>query len=101
MNEDDMCAAAAFFEKETGMRSVSITIRYDATLQKITGTKEDPMILSEGSLFTYVLMNIFESHPYISEKYSPGMIGFARNGGDLFPSLPMQDGDIILCTVVG
>lgn len=99
MNKDKMREEAELFERESGMKGVSITIRYDPIIQKITGKEEDPMILSEGSLFQYVLLNVFEVYPEIQEKYPPGVLGFIRNGGDLFPSLPMQNGDVILFTV--
>lgn len=100
MKEHDINEVTELLEQEAGIRSVSIIIRYDSRIQKITGKEEDPMIVSEGSLFPYVLFNVFEMYPEIQETYPPGVLGFVRNGGDLFPSLPMQEGDIILFTEV-
>jgi hypothetical protein len=75
--------------------SIYITVRYDKELQDITGVAEDPMVVSAGALFPYVLMNIFLDHPAIDKNYKPGELGFLINGIPPTTSTILRDGDIV------
>ena len=82
-------------ENINGMpRSIKITVFYDSTLQKITGTESDPVFMSEWSTFVYLLKNVFISYPEIEKKYPPGQLGFIINGKPpTNPTTPLFDGD--------
>ena len=74
---------------------IYLTVRYDEALQEITGVAEDPMIVSIGVQFPYILMNIFLEHPEIDKTYKPGQLGFLVNGVPPTTNYVMNDGDVI------
>ncbi len=76
-------------------KPISITVRYDAALQQVTRTPEEPVIMSSGSSFGYLLMNIFMAHPEMQAKHPPGALGFKVNS--IPPELhsPLFDGDVV------
>ncbi|MEK9182106.1 MAG: hypothetical protein AAB781_00780 [Patescibacteria group bacterium] len=76
-------------------RSIRIVVRYDKELQKITRKPECPVIMSEGSTFVYLLMNIFMEYPNIERRYPPGTLGFSINGISPKTYTPLFDGDLI------
>lgn len=76
-------------------RSIRITARYDKELQKITRKEEHPVIMSEGSTFVYLLMNIFMEYPDIEKQYPPGVLGFSINNIPPKTYTPLFDGDIV------
>lgn len=83
--------------KMPGMpKAIRITARYDKELQKITGRAEDPVFMSEGSTFLYLLQNVFIEHPEIENRYSPGVLLFSIN--DIPPKTysPLFDGDVVV-----
>lgn len=76
-------------------RPIRIVVRYDKELQKITRKTEYPVIMSEGSTFVYLLMNIFMEYPNIEKQYPPGTLGFSINGISPKTYTPLFDGDLI------
>ncbi|MFZ2303419.1 MAG: hypothetical protein WAV98_01345 [Minisyncoccia bacterium] len=70
-------------------RAMSVNVRFDKELQKITGNEGHSVIISEGASFLYLLMNVFMECPEIEEKYPPGLIGFSING------IPPRDHSIL------
>ena len=96
MNEEEMKEATEELKKIPGMpKPIFIKITYDEELQKITGTKEDPTYMSQGSMFIYLLQNVFMTYPEIEKNYPPGSLGFTIN--DIPPNVysPLFDGDIV------
>jgi molybdopterin converting factor small subunit len=81
-------------------QSIYIKVRYDKELQKITGTEEEPVCMSQGSTFMYLLQNVFMSHPDIEKRYPPGSLGFVIN--DIPPKIytPLLDGDVVSFTIM-
>lgn len=69
--------------------SIIITFQYDTHIQKITGKKEEPAIISENMPFVLLLSILFQSYPEIEKKYPPGTLGFTVNG------IPPQEYDIM------
>ena len=61
------------------LKPIKIKVFYDSNLEKITGKKEEPAIISEGMNFAFFLSTIFSSYPTIQEKYPPGTFGFLLN----------------------
>ncbi len=79
----------------------NITIKYDQTLQIITGAESEPCIMSGGSTFEYLFQNISISHPEIFKKYKPGKIGFLLNDKPINqPVVMLMDGDVVSLYVV-
>ncbi|OHB25329.1 MAG: hypothetical protein A2542_01845 [Parcubacteria group bacterium RIFOXYD2_FULL_52_8] len=76
-----------------------LTVRYDTTLQKITGCAEESVFMGAGGTFLYLLQNVFMSHPEIQKKYPPGVLGFEVNGFPPKTYSPMFDGDVITFSV--
>ena len=72
-----------------------ITVQYDETLQKITGTAEEPMWMGEGGTFVFALESIFMGHPDIEKTYPPGKLGFLLSGSLPKPHSLLFDGDTI------
>ncbi len=79
----------------SGMKAISINVRFDKVLQRITGKDEHPVMMSEGSSFLYLLMNIFMEYPKIEKKYQPGKIGFTINGIPPRDHSMLFDGDTV------
>lgn len=77
-----------------------VTIRYDKTLQSITGRPSDPIVLSEGAAFNYLLFNLFQSYPQIEQQYPPGTLGFVVNGRRPDEDTVLRDGDVVEFKVV-
>ncbi|HSW98084.1 MAG TPA: hypothetical protein VLF89_09735 [Candidatus Saccharimonadales bacterium] len=76
--------------------SIQVTAFYDKAIQKITGTKSDPIIVSKGMTFLMLLFNIFASYPEIEKKYPPGKLGLLLNGKPPTDFDILQDGDKVL-----
>jgi len=86
--------------KNSGMpRSISVIVQYDKELEKITGTKEGTVMMSEGSTLMYLLQNIFIAQPDIEEKYPPGTLGFSINGIPPTTNSLLMDGDTVAFSV--
>ena len=94
MNEEEMEAMINEMSKFSNMpKPIRINVRYDKELQKITRKEGHPVIMSEGSTFVYLLMNIFMEHPNIEKRYPPGALGFSINGIPPKTYTPLFDGD--------
>jgi len=78
---------------------VKIEVFYDAKLQEITEVKSEPVIMSEGSTFMYLLQNVFMAHPEIGRIYPPGALGLAVNGYPPKTYSPLFDGDKVFFSV--
>lgn len=72
---------------------IRVTVRYDERLQKITGEKEHPVVLSDGSGFLFLLQCVFTEYPQIESQYAPGMLGFTINGRSPKVHSKLRDGD--------
>jgi hypothetical protein len=75
------------------LKPLRVEIFYDAKLQEITGVASEPMLISEGATFSYLLQNVFMAHPKIIETYPPGAIGIVVNGYPPKTYSPIFDGD--------
>ena len=96
MNEEEMKKMMKELENTPGIpKPIHIRIRYDKELQKITGTEEEPVYMSQGSIFVYLLQNIFIEHPEIEKRYPPGVLAFAINNIPPKTYTPLLDGDIV------
>ena len=96
MNEEEMKKMLEKMSKFSNMpRSIRITARYDKELQKITQKEGHPVIMSEGSAFVYLLMNIFMEYPDIERQYPPGALGFSINNISPKTYTPLFDGDVV------
>lgn len=83
-------------ENAPGMpKPIHIRVRYDKELQKITGTEEEPVYMSQGSIFVYLLQNIFIEHPEIEKRHPPGFLAFAINNIPPKTYTPLLDGDVV------
>jgi molybdopterin converting factor small subunit len=82
------------------LQSIHVTLKYDGTLQVITGRPSDPVVLSEGAPFSYLLFNLFQSYPEIERQYPPGTLGFAINGQRPGDDTVLADNDVVEFTVV-
>jgi len=80
-------------------RALRLTLRYDKTLQRITGRAEEPMFMGEGGVFVYLLQNVFMAYPEMERRYPPGTIGFTINGTPPKPHSPLFDGDTVFFSV--
>jgi len=86
--------------KNSGMpRPINIIVKYDKELEKIIGTKEYSVMMSEGSTLMYLLQNIFMAHPEIEEKHPPGTIGISINGILSTTNALLMDGDTVTFSV--
>jgi hypothetical protein len=86
--------------KITGMpKHVRIEVFYDEKLQGITGVESEPVIMSNGSVFSYLLQNIFMAHPLIEKTYPPGVLLMAVNGYSPKLHSPLFDGDKVVFRV--
>jgi hypothetical protein len=79
---------------------VNITVKYDKTLQVITGTEEHPVMMSKGSVFAFLLHCVFIEYPEIQEQYPPGVLAFSVNGFAPKTYSPLFDGDEVFFEVV-
>lgn len=97
MTEDDMRKMIdAMAQAAPGMpRAMRLVLRYDAALQRITGRSEEPMYISEGALFGYLLENVLSAYPKINRQYAPGILGFTINGKPPNLHSLLLDGDIV------
>lgn len=96
MNEEEMKKVVEELMKNSEMpQPIYIKVRYDKELQKITGTENEPVCMSQGSTFAYLLQNVFMAHPEIEKNYLPGTLGFTIN--DTSPKIytPLLDGDVV------
>lgn len=80
-------------------RPITITVGFDADLQKLTGIAEHPVVMSEGATFSFLLMSIFAEYPDIETKYPPGTLGFIINTVPPKLYTPLFDGDKVYFTV--
>ncbi len=80
-------------------KAMNIEVHYDKKLQEITGVAFEPVVISEGAVFMYLLHNIFMAHPGIAETYPPGALGLAVNGIPPREYSPLRDGDKVTLTV--
>ena len=100
MDEEEMRKMAEEMAKIPGMpKAMFLKIQYDEELQKITGKKEHPMIMSEGGNFAYLLQNVFIEYPEIEKQYTPGALGFSINGTPPKAYTPLFDGDVVSFSV--
>ncbi|MEK7190480.1 MAG: hypothetical protein AAB661_01805 [Patescibacteria group bacterium] len=100
MDEEEMRKMAEEMSKIPGMpKPIFIKVEFDRDLQKITGKKEIPMVVSQGATFAYVLQNIFIEYPGIEKKYPPGELGFTIDGTPPKTYTPIFDGDVIRLSV--
>lgn len=76
-------------------RPIRINVKYDRELQKITRKEGHPVIMSSGSTFIYLLMNIFMEYPDMEKQYPPGTLGFSINGIPPKTYTPLFEGDVI------
>lgn len=76
-------------------RPARVEIRYDQTLQKITGRACDPIVVSEGLPFLMLLNTIFFEHPEIPMTYPPGVLGFLLNDVPPKNDTPIFEGDLL------
>ena len=76
-------------------KPIAITLEYDTALQAITGRPSDPVVLSEGAPFNYLLFNLFQSYPAIERQYPPGALGFTVNGRRPDDDTVLHDGDVV------
>ena len=74
---------------------ITLTIRFDRELQKITGKEERPVIMNEGAIFSFLLMSVFSEYPKIESKYPPGTLGLTINGEPPKLYSPLFDGDVV------
>lgn len=79
---------------------INIVVRYDATLQKITNRAEDPVVMSEGSTFAYLLQNVLMAYPQIAEQYPPGVLEFSVNSVSPKPHTVLFESDVVLFATV-
>ena len=79
---------------------IHLKICYDLSLQKITGKALVDTVISNGSTFSYLLMNIFMEHPEIEIYYPPGTLGMTINGIPPKLDSPLSEGDMVELTVV-
>jgi hypothetical protein len=76
--------------------AIKLRVYYDEALQRITKKEYNPVIMSKGSLFAYLLQNVFIEHPEIEKQYPPGKLGFIINKTTLpKPHTPLFDGDVV------
>jgi len=78
---------------------ITITLRFDDDLQKLTAIAEHPVVMSEGVVFSFLLMSVFAEYPEIEDIYPPGTLGFTINGVPPKPYSPLFDGDVVLFSV--
>ena len=78
---------------------ITISIQFDAELQKLTGKEGHPVFMSEGANFMFLLMSVFEEYPEIQNKYPPGAIGFTINGTPPKLYSPLFDNDVVYFAV--
>ncbi len=78
---------------------ITISIQFDAELQKLTGNAGHPVFMSEGANFTFLLMSVFEEYPEIEKMYPPGTLGFTINGVPPKPYSPLFDNDVVYFAV--
>ncbi len=81
-------------------KALNIEVYYDEKLQEITGVAFEPVVISEGAVFMYLLHNIFMAHPGIAEAYPPGALGLAINGVPPRGHSPLFDGDKVTLAVL-
>jgi|JI10StandDraft_1071094.scaffolds.fasta_scaffold1931377_2 hypothetical protein len=74
---------------------ITITLQYDAGLQKITHKPKDPVRMSAHTPFGFLLETILISYPEISQKYSQGLVGFSIHGTVPKPYSPLFEGDVV------
>ncbi len=80
-------------------KAMFLKIEYDEELQKITGKKEHPMVMSEGGNFAYLIQNVFIEYPEIEKQYPAGALGFTINGTPPKAYTPLFDGDVVSFSV--
>jgi len=95
--EEEMDKFTEELPKTPGVpEAIKLRVYYDEALQRITKTEYDPVIMSKGSPFAFLLQNVFIEHPEIEEQYPPGKLGFIINKTTLPEShTPLFDGDIV------
>lgn len=97
MSEEEMKKMVEEMVKMPGMpKPIRLTVRYDGALQKITGRAEDPVFMSEGSTFVYLIQNVFIEHPEIEKQYPPGVLTFFIHGIPPKEYTPLFDGDVVI-----
>jgi len=80
---------------KNNLEPISINIKFDKNLEKITGISNYPIIMSEGSNFMFLLDTIFTEYPQIIKTYKPGELGFTINDYPPKEYSPLFDGDIV------
>jgi hypothetical protein len=76
-------------------RPISIILRFDTTLQEITGSGEMSIFTSEGAPFLFLLGSIFDMFPEIEKKYPPGCLALTINDIPPTPQTVLYERDIV------
>jgi len=81
------------------MSPITITIKFDEALQRLTAITEHPVVMSEGANFSFLLMSVFAEYPEIEERYPAGVLGFTINEAPPKLYSPLFDGDIVYFSI--
>jgi hypothetical protein len=59
---------------------VTVRLKYDEALARLTGQREEDLTLPRGQSFTAVLLFLLDAYPEIEERYPPGRLGILLDG---------------------
>ena len=79
-------------------KPVHVRMQYRNGVERVTGTEQEDIIVSEGMVFVQLLHIIFTSYPGIEKEYPAGALGLTVNGvpPDVYDEL--HENDIVLIT---
>lgn len=75
--------------------SITVVVRYDTELQKITRVASETVVVSTNCVFIFLLQTIFECYPAIPKRYPPGSIYMFLNNKGPSEFDILSDGDSI------
>jgi molybdopterin converting factor small subunit len=80
---------------------IKVIVRYGKELYPVTGVDEDPVVMSTGATFFFLLQSVFEEHPMLLEKYQPGELALMLNGTRPDTDTVLADGDLVVIIASG
>jgi len=78
-----------------GESTISVLVKYDDHVQKVTGVDAEGICVDGELPFVNFLAGLFRLRPEIEEVFKPGVLGLSLNGAAPKTRTLVTDGDVV------